>query len=299
MLDIKFENSFEKPVCLALGFFDSVHIGHRAILSKVKKYAEKNNCLSSVFTFDSAIVMPIRQDKRQVYTFDERIAIFETLGMDVVIHTAFDNEFMHIDAENFLNELFSRFCIKHIICGHDFGYGYRKCGNVESLSEYCHKQGVEATVVDRICADGERVSTTKIKNLLQSGNIEAANGFLGDSFNITGKVVHGRNEGHLYGIPTANTDLPADKFLPSFGVYGTYIYIDGKKYRAATNIGGQPTFGKSDTVVESMIDGKFGSLYGKTVKIEFVKRLRDICAFSSPDELAEQIHKDISWRNQC
>lgn len=296
MIEIRFDKTLSTPICLALGFFDSVHIGHRTIISAMKESASKNNFKSAVFTFDNNMNRIFDDFDSQVYTYAERKSIFEKLGVDYVIHTEFTEAVKNIPPIDFLSVLFSDFNIKHIFCGYDYRFGCNGEGDAKLLKEFCREHNVPADINERVDFNGERVSTTRIKKLLSDGLVEEANELLEDRYFLTGKVVHGRNVGHKYGFPTANISFSGDKLLPVCGVYATYAIIDGKSFKAVTNIGDKPTFDESTVSVETLVDGLDKDIYDKDMTLEFVKRLRGIKKFSSPSELAAQIHKDIDWR---
>ncbi|MCI9031241.1 MAG: bifunctional riboflavin kinase/FAD synthetase [Clostridia bacterium] len=296
MISLSFEKEITAPICLALGFFDSVHLGHRKLLEKTTAYSAAHKAFSCVFTFDNDMGAFFDKDSKQIFTFNERMEIFEKLGLDIVLYKSFDKIFMNKSAEEFLSELFSSRNIVKIFCGYDYSFGRGGKGNVSLLEKFCKDKGVEVEVISKIEQDGERVSTTLIKELLFQGDLEKANKLLKEPFWTQGAVVHGRNVGHLYGIPTANIEYPKGKILPKHGVYGTIVYIDSTKYKGVTNIGTKPTFDESSISVETFIDGTINDIYGKELKIVFVKYLRDIQKFDSPAALSAQIHRDLNWR---
>lgn len=297
MQKLRFDNIYDRPLCIALGFFDSVHCGHREILGRTVNSAAALGADSAVFTFDNNMNSLFSGDEKQVYTFEERLALFDKLKMNLVVFAHFDSGFMSLKADRFLDRLFSSLKIKKAICGYDYRFGYKGSGDADLLKRYCNEHGAECEIVSEIKSGGERVSTTLIKKLLYGGNITEANRLLVDPFSTVGTVVHGRSVGHLYDMPTANIIPEKDKLLPREGVYATYAIVDGKKYKSVTNVGGKPTFGLNDVSVETMLIDFNGTLYGKELKIEFVKKLRDIKKFETPTKLSEQIRKDIDWRH--
>lgn len=296
MKEVCFNNIIYEPVCIALGFFDSVHIGHRAIIRDMMQKAEELNCKSAVFTFSNNMYGVFDEREKQVYTYDERKRIFDLLGVDYVIKADFDESFKILSPEAFIETLLKNFNIKHIFCGYDYTFGNKGIGNAELLKSICSDSGVDTTVKKQIDYQGNRVSTTLIKNLLKDGDIVGANVLLSTEYFIEGVVVHGRSVGHTFGMPTANIIFPQDKLLPSCGVYATVASIADKQFTAVTNIGSKPTFGDNNLSIETMIEGLNHDIYGEKLVLKFVKRIRDIKKFSSPKELAEQVHKDINWR---
>ncbi len=296
MKEVCFNNIIYEPVCIALGFFDSVHIGHRAIIRDMMQKAEELNCKSAVFTFSNNMYGVFDEREKQVYTYDERKRIFDLLGVDYVIKADFDESFKILSPEAFIETLLKNFNIKHIFCGYDYTFGNKGIGNAELLKSICSDSGVDTTVKKQIDYQGNRVSTTLIKSLLKDGDIVGVNVLLSTEYFIEGVVVHGRSVGHTFGMPTANIIFPQDKLLPSCGVYATVASIADKQFTAVTNIGSKPTFGDNNLSIETMIEGLNHDIYGEKLVLKFVKRIRDIKKFSGPKELAEQVHKDINWR---
>ncbi len=297
MKELIFGNAVSEPICLALGFFDSVHIGHRTIIENMKKQALASRCKSAVFTFSNNIYKVFDANEKQVYTYEERKRVFDSLGIDFVVKAEFDETFKKISAKDFLCKLLDNSYVKHLFCGYDYKFGNNGVGNVEFLKNICLSRGIDVSVTQQVDYSGKRVSTTLIKSLLQQGNIVDANTLLVDKYFIEGEVVHGRNVGHIFGIPTANIIFSEDKLLPSCGVFATYASVRGKRFKAVTNIGGKPTFGDNRLSVETMIEGLNEDIYGERLVLEFVEKIRNIKKFAEPKELSEQIHKDMNWRS--
>ncbi len=293
---MKFDESTIKnqKLGLALGFFDCVHFGHREILDAVKVYCRNEQAVRSVFTFSNDM---LKEGVKQIYSSLEREMLFEReCGMEFVISLPFDEKMKNTDKKDFLDGLVSRYNIGAFICGYDYTFGRGGEGNVEYLREYCESHGITPVIVPPVkSSDGITVSTTRIKQYLSSGDIIKANELLVTPYFIRGKVVKGRGEGHLFGIPTANLAVDDSKFLPKRGVYATKVDIEGKEYKAVTNVGDKPTFGDGTVTVESLIGEFSGDIYGKTITVSFVRYLRDIQKFVSPEELAQTIHNDLRW----
>lgn len=288
------ELTHEKEVCLALGYFDSVHLGHRRIISATRELAEKLGLKCAVATFSNNAYKVFNRDEKTVYTYAERCELFDGLT-DYVVPMRFDAHLKNMPATEFLDKLFSRGTVKAVVCGYDYLFGAGAKGDAMLLKEYCERVGVQCVVVDKFELDGVRVSTTVIKERLAAGDIEEANKLLGEPFFVSGKVVHGRGAGRMFDIPTANIKLPIDKLLPKVGVYGTKCVVDGKEYDSVTNVGGRPTFGLTKTVVETMIKDFSDNIYDKTIKVSFHKYLRSVSKFDTPAQLSKQVHKDLLW----
>lgn len=283
-----------EAVVLALGYFDSVHLGHRSLIAAAREYAESNGLGCAVATFTNNAYKVFNVDGKQVYTYAERYSLLDGL-CDYILPMRFDAKLKNCSAELFLDSLMSRYNIKAFVCGYDYLFGAGAKGDAELLKKYAAAHGVECIVCPEYKIDGMRVSTTAVKEYLSAGNIESANRFLGEPFFVTGKVVHGRGAGRMFDIPTANLKLPVGKLLPACGVYGTKCVIDGKTYYSATNVGARPTFGLSKVVVETLICDFNSNIYDAEIKVEFHKYLRGITKFETPELLSKQVKADTEW----
>ncbi|MCH5155560.1 MAG: riboflavin biosynthesis protein RibF [Clostridiales bacterium] len=283
-----------EEVCIALGYFDSVHLGHRSLIEKTREYAIAHNIGACVATFSNNAYKLFNPEEKQVYTYAERCYLLNDM-CDYILPMRFDARLKNHTAEEFLNGLFTRYNIKAVVCGYDYLFGAGAKGDAELLKAYSEAHGVDCIVMPPLELDGMRVSTTEVKSLLTSGNIERANAFLGEPFMLCGKVVKGRGAGRMFDIPTANIKYGTSKLLPAAGVYGTVTEIDGEKYYGATNVGARPTFGLSKLVVETMIADFHDNIYDKEVKVYFYKYLRGVQRFETPALLSKQVHKDMEW----
>ncbi len=281
-------------VCLALGYFDSLHLGHRHLIEQTRALANKYGCETAVATFTNNAYKQFNTLDKQVYTYDERSEMLSDL-CEYVLPMRFDSRLKNRSAREFLDTLIAHHNIKAFVCGYDYLFGAGAKGDAELLSAYAAEHGIECLVVPKYEYNGDRVSTTEVKAMLGKGDIEKANVFLGAPFFITGRVVRGRGAGRMFDIPTANIKLSSSKMLPATGVYGTTCIIDGKTYYCATNIGARPTFDLTKTVVETMIADFNDNIYDRDIKISFYKFLRPTVKFDTPAELSKQVHKDLEW----
>lgn len=284
------------PVCLALGFFDCVHRGHAALISKTVALAKEKNALSCVMTFADNPYPFLSKGEKLIFTFSERTKLFESAGVQAVFAVPFSKELMQTPKQEFLNLITSRLNVKGVVCGYDYKFGTGAEGDTEYLASFCNGLGISCNVVPPVMYNGLRVSSTLIKSKLLCGDIEQAAELLEHSYFIEGEVCHGRGVGRLFDFPTANVDYGSDKLLPKDGVYATVSSVDGKKYKSVTNVGNKPTFNEYGATVETMLSEFGGDLYGKLIRVEFVRRLRDIKKFATPQELKNQIYSDASWR---
>lgn len=271
---------------IALGFFDGVHLGHAALLNKARQEADRLGCVAAVLTFAGHPDEVIFGRKTPLLnTLAQREQLMkETYGMDEVITLPFDKAMMQMPWEQFTKDiLYERFEAEAVVCGHDFTFGYKGEGNAQKLREFF---GENCHVIEPVTLDGEIVSSTRIRELLQQGQVAKANDMLGRNHFLMGTVIHGKHLGRKIGIPTANTLLPDGVVVPAYGVYAALV--DGDP--AVTNIGIRPTLedGEIPTVESRVLDFN-GDLYGKTIKIELLHYLRPERKFSSVEELKEQI----------
>ncbi len=284
----------ETATCIALGYFDSVHLGHRNLIAETKKYADAHGIACTVATFINNAYKQFNKDDKTVYTYAERCELLDGL-CDYVLPMRFDAHLKNMDATEFLDTLFSRYDIKAVACGYDYLFGAGAAGDTELLKSYCAAHGADCIVCDKYELNGVRVSTSEIKFLLATGKIEQANAYLGAPFMITGKVVHGRGAGRMFDIPTANVKFSSEKLLPAAGVYGATCTVNGASYRGAVNIGARPTFELTKPVVEMMIKDFDDNIYDKDITIYLHKYLRAVRKFDTPALLSRQVRKDIDW----
>ncbi len=293
---LTFNTKYDLPVCLALGFFDCVHKGHSALIESTKTLAKEYEARACVMTFSDNPYPFLSKGEKLIFTFDERLKLFERAGVEIVFAVPFTKELMQTSKNDFLEFIVSRLNVKGIVCGYDYKFGKGAEGDTEYLSRFCSARAIACKVVPPVLHNGERVSSTLIKSKLREGDAETAAKLLGHGYFIEGEVCHGRGVGRMFDFPTANLDYGSDKLLPKDGVYATVSVVNGIEYKSVTNIGNKPTFGEYDVTVETMLSEFCGDLYGKRMRVEFVRRLRDIKKFATPQELKKQIYLDASWR---
>jgi riboflavin kinase/FMN adenylyltransferase len=218
------------------------------------------------------------------------------MGADLVAASDFNAALLSISAANFLESLISRFNIKYISCGPDYTFGRDAAGTVSLLAEFCRKHNISLEIIGEANSGGEKISSGRIRELIAAGEIEAANSLLSMPFCVFGVVSAGRGEGGKLTYPTANINPSNEKVVLGEGVYATNTYVGGKKYPSVTNAGAKPTFKDGSYGVETYLIDYNSPLYGQYIKVEFVKKMREVFSFPSICRLKQQIASDIEAR---
>ncbi|MBE6645677.1 MAG: riboflavin biosynthesis protein RibF [Ruminococcaceae bacterium] len=274
---------------VALGFFDGVHEGHRRLLATARDAAEKNGLRFTVFTFESKVGF---KGNSVIYSTEEKMSIFESLGVETVVLADF-SEISSICAEKFVKDcLFRDMGCRLAVAGSDFCYGKGRGGNSKTLADTLRTLGAECIIEEEHKIDGEKISTTKIKELLALGRVKEASKYLGFPYHIVCGVERGRGVGRSLGFPTVNSKLESTTAELRRGVYRTAVEIEGKLYTGVTNIGTCPTFAEREIHAETYIVNYSGNLYGEKIRIFFLGYLREEKKFESPNELIMQINVD-------
>lgn len=281
---------------LTIGNFDGVHRGHLALFNKVKERAKAVRGQSAVMTFDPhpVRVMKPGNGPRLITLTPQKIELIDKAGIQVVFCLRFDKEFAAISARDFVkNVLVDKIRIRELVVGYDYTFGHNREGNLSLLREMGDQMGFAVHLVGPVHVDHVLVSSTSIRTLIQEGKLDEAEVLLGRNYQLLGTVVKGHDRGgKLLGFPTANL-LVKDELLPKVGVYAVTILIEGKTYDGVTNVGYNPTFQDQALSVETHILDYSGDLTGRTIRINFVKRLRDEKKFSGVKELVAQIDRDV------
>lgn len=277
------------PTVICLGRFESLHKGHKRIIDEAISMAKPLGAEVMLMTFD----LDNLRFRGVILTFEERIALAEDLGVSSALKISFNDEFKALTAEEFLSTLKSTINLKGIVCGFDFHFGCGRRGDTDTLKEFCEKSSLLFKVVDKVSLEGEKIATTTVKDLLTQGDISRADEMLGYRFFVKGEVIRGREVGRTLGFPTANIKIPQGKNILPLGVYLTATTVDGKEYKGITNCGTAPTFGCEDVLIETHLGGFDGNLYDRSIKVEFIERIRDIKKFNSKDELTNQLNEDL------
>ena len=283
-----------KQKIFALGFFDGVHLGHQALLDACCRLAQQENAIPCAVTFDlppSAILQNTQPN--MLNTARDREALLKQFGAVSVRMLAANRQTLSMSWQAFLEMLVQDDAIG-FVCGQDFRFGKNGDGNAEKLANFAKNNGFPFVIVPEIQIDGEKISSTRIRNSLEIGDLENANRLLGHPHILTGKVVSGQGLGRTIGIPTANLQLPSELLIPAFGVYACTVQVDDHTYVAVTNIGTRPTVNGQNITVEPWILDFSGDLYGREITLKFHKFLRPEKKFASLEELKAQIQEDAA-----
>jgi riboflavin kinase/FMN adenylyltransferase len=243
-----------------------------------------------------AVVLGGQAHFRRLTTPIERAEILAGLGVDAVVIHPFTRELAAQTAEAFMQYVRSRIGVRRLLVGYDFALGRGREGDAARLAEIGRETGYDVETIPVLAPDGDVISSTRIRQRVSGGQVAEAAADMGRFFAITGPVIHGDGRGRKINIPTANIEVPEDKLLPANGVYACWVWVDGQKHLAVTNVGIRPTFKSNELSenIETHILDFDQNLYGEEIKLEFVSRLRNEMKFSSVEALVTQITKDIA-----
>lgn len=297
ILKIDMNFKAEENSIIALGNFDGVHTGHQKLIKQAIKRAKEKNIKASILIFRENTEKTINgenSNKKLLTSNPYKYEILQSLGIDLIYEIEFDEAFMKLDPLVFLNDfLYKNLKVMGIVVGYDYRFGYKAKGDLESLKSFAHEKNISLDIIEAYKKNGKIVSSTLIRSLVENGSVEEAGDLLGRPFAIIGKVSHGKNLGKKMGFPTANIIPKKQYILPKYGVYDTDVIIDNKRYKAATSVGNNPTFKNEGVKIEANILDFNQDIYGKVIRVDFIKRLRDMLIFDNVEELFEQIKKDV------
>lgn len=281
---------------VTIGTFDGVHLGHRAILNRLVECARKEDLESVLLTFfpHPRMVLQKEMDLKLLTTMAEKKEQIASLGIDHFIIHPFTLGFSRLTAVSYVRDiLINQLHIKKIIIGYDHRFGRNRTANIDDLKEFGATYGFEVEEITAKELNDVAVSSTKIRNALQEGDIATANSFLGYAYTLHGMVVKGKGIGKDIGFPTANLKIAESyKLIPKKGVYLTQATILGKKYKGLTSIGTNPTVGGKETTIETYLMDVSEDLYNQPLSLEFLAWIREEQTFESIDELKAAIHQD-------
>ena len=288
--------SFDKSV-VTIGKFDGIHKGHEVLIEKTVDYSKQEKLTSIVLTFKNNPISYFSNIiTREIITEDEKMNKLKLLGVDVVIDIPFNKDMAEISAENFVKEiLINKLGVKKLIIGHDFAFAKNREGTPPILKILGKKYGFDVEVIAPVVINNVRVSSTYVKDLIYAGRVDEIENYLGRNYTIEGTVIHAKKLGRTIGFPTANLKLESNLIIPKRGIYATKVYIGDEVYIGATNIGYNPTVNGEKISVETNILKFDQDIYGKTIKLEFLERIRDEKKFNDLNELKIQLKMDTNY----
>lgn len=284
------------PSVVTVGFFDGVHVGHRAVLGRTVQAARERGLPAVAVTFDRhprEILTP-GKEPRLLTTVERKASLIAETGIDVIVVLEFTEEFSRWPAEGFIERvLIDGLEVRHAVMGANFTFGHRAMGNVDTLIEVGPRYGLTAERVDLVDLDGRRVSSSSVRDALNEGDLDWPRRALGRRFVVDGTVVAGAGRGHGLGYPTANLRTWPRLLLPGRGIYAGRAHVDGIGRVAAIDVGTNPTFGVEPLHVEAYLLDFDGDLVGREMAVEFWARLRDEERFDSSEALVEAMAEDV------
>ena len=284
---------------ITIGNFDGVHIGHQALFHEVIEKADAINGTSIAMTFEPHPIRVLKKNNHPplITLYEQKTELIERSGIDVLICVPFTKEFAALTAEAFIKELLiEKIGMKVIVVGEDYSFGKNREGNLEILKSYAPQLNYEVIVAEWIKSSRnlpDRISSTRIRDLVMAGEIQTARKMLGRHYQIRGLVVRGRDRGgKLLGIPTANINLQ-DELCPKTGIYAVTVEYRNQLYKGVANIGYSPTFNDNEFTVEVHILEFNENIYDHKIRVNFIERIRDEKKFADIGELKNQINQDI------
>ncbi len=291
-------NAITRKVCVAIGVFDGVHLGHQQVIRQTISDAQQHEATPVIVTFDchpNSVVAPDRTPPL-IYPIWKKLQVLKSIGVGTTLLIHFDRAFSQITAEDFVHSLvrdFGQLC--SVSVGSTFTFGHNRGGNVALLKKMGGQLGFSVHGLAAVALDGERVSSTRIREAIVKGELDATSQMLGRAYSLCGVVVEGDKIGRTLGFPTANVDV-SGLALPPRGVYAAHVEVSGKQYRGALNIGIRPTLHNPvpQLRVEVHLLDFSGDIYGQQVHVTFIEKLRDERKFPSIEALKQQIQLDIA-----
>lgn len=285
-----------RPSIVTIGVFDGMHKGHQRLLTRLVEAARARDCLSVVLTFFPHPDRVLRNATGRYYlnTPAQRNRWLSDLGVDVVITHPFDDSVRQIRAAAFLDQLLAHLAMVSLWVTTDFAMGYKREGNFDFLKAQSAAKGFELQQIELVMADSQtKISSTAIRDTLLAGDMVTAAALLGRPYQVEGPVVQGDSRGGLTGYPTANIQVWEEQIIPANGVYACFASVRGARYMAMTNVGVRPTFAGQDVRVEAHLLDFNQQIYGETVTLDFIERLRGEQKFSGIEALVKQIGLDV------
>jgi riboflavin kinase/FMN adenylyltransferase len=274
---------------ICLGNFDGVHLGHRALFQAAARHGP---VVALTFLPHPGRVLQPSLAPRLITPHERKLELLESLKVHAAVVQPFSPEYARTSREQFEHSLFRELGVRAVVVGQDFSYGARRAGTLSSLGAAATSAGAVLEVVPAVTVEGVVVSSSRIREYVLEGRVEAAARLLGRAFELTGSVVRGAGRGRTIGFPTANLET-GNELLPATGVYAARVFDGARWHGAAANIGAKPTFSDDEFTIEAHLLDYSGDLYGKALRVEFLERLRSVRSFRSPSDLVAQIEIDV------
>jgi riboflavin kinase / FMN adenylyltransferase len=293
--DIKDFRRPESKTVVTMGNFDGIHLGHQALVGNAVAEARKCGAKSLVFTFEPhplKLLAPERAPK-MILNHQDKMDILRALGVDIVIVQNFDRDFANIQAEDFVGRYFiERLNLSKIWLGRDLRFGRGREGGVEDLIRWGGEQGFDVGIVEPILVEGTRISSSRIRQLIGEGRVNEVEPMLGRYHFISGNVVNGHRRGRELGFPTANL-VTTTEVVPGDGIYATLMELKNRRWLSVSSVGRNPTFGEGARTIETFILDFAQDIYGESVALSFVQRIREERKFYEIENLVSQMHQDV------
>ena len=280
---------------IALGNFDGVHLGHQKLIGEAVRKAKEKGIKSAVFTFSNhpRDLVPGTEKVKNILYSTEKAEVIESLGIDYLFSIPFTKEIMAMSPESFIQELLcDKFNAKVVVCGFNYNFGYKAQGTPEILQEIGKKKGFEMVMIPPCKVDGNVVSSTLIREFIADGKMEDVKKYMGRNYIVSGEVVVGNRLGRRIGFPTSNLVIEENMVTPPNGVYVTLCEYNDKVFPGITNVGVKPTIGNYNKNIETHIFNFDQEIYGKKIKVEFIKKMREEIKFDNVEALSRQIKSD-------
>ncbi len=286
--------NIKEPTAVTLGNFDGIHLGHQALVSAMFENAEKYGLKSVVFSFNPHPVefFGRQNDFKTMFSVEEKKFVIERLGVDILIQYPFNREFSYLSPEQFVDLLVEKTNCKVLVVGENYYFGKDKAGNIDTLKELGAERGIKVIGITRVKVHDVRVSSTRIRGLINYGDMEIVTRLLNKPYFAMGEIVHGDERGRCMNYPTINMLPPVKKLLPPDGVYFSRVWLDGNVYCGMSNIGVNPTFDGEARKIETHIFDFDEDVYGKTAAVGFYKRVRSERKFKDAADLILQLNED-------
>lgn len=285
----------ELKTVVTMGNFDGIHLGHQALVGNAVAEAKQWHTKSVVFTFEPHPLKLLAPERapRMIVNRQDKIDMLQALGVDVIIVQTFDRRFANIEAEDFVRRyLLERLNLSKIWLGRDLRFGRARHGDAEDLIRWGSELGFSVGIVEPILIQGKRISSSRIRQLIEQGRVDEVQPMLGRYHFISGTVVSGHRRGRNMGFPTANL-AAATELLPQDGIYATVLGLQDQQWLSVSSVGHNPTFGQGSRTVEAYILDFTQDIYGEPVKLSFVQRIREERRFAQIEDLVTQMHEDV------